>query len=372
MNRYEQPQTNSTTQGKISLTWNKIPGLIGFSFIYFLLRILTLNIYYFWGKTETRRKLWNAVHLQGQPFQYTGTGMELFLGALMVILVILLPVLLVMGAIGNIFGRSLYVEIPLITIFYLGFFYLIGVAVYRARNYQLTRTTWRGIRGSMGGSSWTFGWTYLWTTLASIITLGWLMPWQSNKLQKILTDDTRFGDMPLSYEGSSKPLYGPFAFAWFSIVVLIVITSTLFNPVIQGVLRSGALDSIRSPEMLVLVLQLLYFIGLAILFLVMTVLSSWYVAKTMNHFAACTGFDNARFKMNAQTMSLIWLTISNVLLVFLTLGLATPIAQARTLKYRITRMTIIGTIDFNKVAQSQARLGTTGEGLAEAFDLGAF
>ena len=71
-----------------SLEWRDIPGLILLSLKIFFLRIITLGIYYFWGKTEVRRKLWAAVHLEGQPLEYTGKGKELFFGFLIVLFLV--------------------------------------------------------------------------------------------------------------------------------------------------------------------------------------------------------------------------------------------------------------------------------------------
>ena len=75
----------------VELTWHNIPGLIPLSLKIFVLRILTLGIYYFWGKTEVRRRIWSATHLQHQPLEYTGTGKELFLGFLLVLLLFFIP-----------------------------------------------------------------------------------------------------------------------------------------------------------------------------------------------------------------------------------------------------------------------------------------
>jgi len=50
-----------------------------------LLTILTLGIYRFWGKVHIRRFFWHNIRLLGDPLEYTGTPMELFLGFLIVI-----------------------------------------------------------------------------------------------------------------------------------------------------------------------------------------------------------------------------------------------------------------------------------------------
>ncbi len=45
-----------------------------------LLTILTLGIYHFWAKTNIRKYLWDKTRFDGEPFEYTGTGGELFMG----------------------------------------------------------------------------------------------------------------------------------------------------------------------------------------------------------------------------------------------------------------------------------------------------
>jgi uncharacterized membrane protein YjgN (DUF898 family) len=55
-----------------------------------LLTLITVGFYRFWGKTRLRRYLWSHVSFLGDRLEYSGRGLELFLGFL-VILVILAP-----------------------------------------------------------------------------------------------------------------------------------------------------------------------------------------------------------------------------------------------------------------------------------------
>src|SRR5882672_2338743 len=85
------------------ISWVPPPGgFAGLSFLNGLLRILTLGVYHFWGKTEVRQRIWSAVRIDGEPLEYRGTGAELFRGFLIVFFLILLP----MGLAS--FGSSLF------------------------------------------------------------------------------------------------------------------------------------------------------------------------------------------------------------------------------------------------------------------------
>ena len=57
-----------------------------------LLTLVTLGVYQFWAKTRLRRFVWGAIAIDGEPFEYTGTGRELFIGFLKA-MAILFPIL---------------------------------------------------------------------------------------------------------------------------------------------------------------------------------------------------------------------------------------------------------------------------------------
>ena len=88
----------------LDISWaGKGSDYIGLGFKVFFLKIITLGIYHFWGKTEVRKRLWNHVRVNSEPLEYTGTGMELFLGFLIVMLVVFLPLFLGITALQLLF-----------------------------------------------------------------------------------------------------------------------------------------------------------------------------------------------------------------------------------------------------------------------------
>ncbi len=387
---------HSQSPEHIKLDWLPIKGLWGLSLKIFILRLLTLNIYSFWGKTEVRRKVWSAVHLQGQPLEYTGRGLELFLGFLIVFFAVLLPLIAYSFAIQFYIGpdpkNAPYVLLASLPLYILGI-YLFGVAQYRARRYRLSRTNWRGIRGTMSGSAWRYGWTSFWTALLIPLTLGWILPWRSTKLQRIMTKETVFGNIPLNFDGTSGPLYGPFAVLWigswtvapilgiiigillaavFALIVFVIFL--LIGLPIPDFTQLPALMETRQnlPWNYALMIFPSYFAFIIGIVLGFVIFSMYYTSRSYNHFTNSTTFDSSRFQLKTTTWSLMWLTISNYLILLFTIGIAFPIVLSRFSSYFINRTSIVGDIDFNRVAQSQADRERTGEGLAEAFDIDGF
>ena len=361
-------------------TW----GLAGLGFINLLLTLITLGIYHFWAKTEVRRRVAASIRINDEPLEYTGTGMELFLGFLIVLFVILLPFLLiVVGAqiwFGPAGGAVVLLVQPL-------FWYLYNVAIYRARRYRRSRLRWRGVRGSLIGSSWAYGWHSLWTSVVNAFTSGWMTPWRDNFLHRTVTRETRFGDRPFNYTGRAGPLYPSYSIAWVgTILLLAVIGAAAFGimwPMSQPLREAfeaaqveGSKPDWQSPELKAQLGLLFGLIGLGYGFLVLygicaSVLWSLFYAREYRYFASETTLDGLRFKLDVKGWSMFWLFLSNTLMSFLTLTILSPVAEARVARYFVRRMSSTGTIDFAAIQQSQSKLSKTGEGLAEAFDVEA-
>ncbi len=338
------------------LVWVAPAGLWGLSLFIFLLRFLTLGIYHFWGKTEVRRRIWSAVRLNGQPLEYTGTGWELFLGFVIVFPFIVVP-LLVLSALPAYGGGA-----------FLAIFYLMGVGQYRARNYRLSRTNWRGIRGAMAGSSWRYGLTYLWTGMLVPLTLGWITPWRNTRLNAILTNETRFGDRPLHFAAAVGPLYKYYALLWGGQAILFFTATSALVVLFGQDLADMQTRGTAPAPVTVWGLVILLFAVLVAWSLIGVV----YKAAELRYFARHTRFEALRFELDATAPSLARLVVGNWLRAVLTLGIAMPVVQARTAGYVLGRLRLSGRLDEAAIAQSQRARARAGEGLAEAFDVDIF
>lgn len=356
----------------IDISWaGKASNYIGLGFKIFLLKIITLGIYHFWGKTETRRRLWNHTRINSEPLEYTGTGMELFLGFLIVMAVLFVPIPLAILGIVTVFGQQSVVFIAFVAALYILFLYLIGVAIYSAQRYRLSRTQWRGIRGALKGSAWAYGWTTFWTMIVAVLSLGLAVPWQSVKLNRIITNNTYFGETPMSFTGKARTLFKYFIIPWLVIVGGLVAVGFLVEPYftqLQSLQEAGGIiDPVRL--MTIQFTLLAYYLG----FLVFASLAyAWYQSKYYNYIAEHTHFSNGSFALSTTPGGLIWLTLSNFLIIILSLTILTPVAVARLFGYIVDNLSFNGTVDIAGIQQSQQALSKTGEGLAEGFDISSF
>jgi uncharacterized membrane protein YjgN (DUF898 family) len=361
------------------------PGLLKIMFINLFLSIITLTIYRFWAKTNIRRHIWSCVHINGEPLEYTGTGGELFRGALMVFGLFILPYILISQGLSFYYGPKNPLVIALQGLFFLFIYVMIGFALYKARKFQLSRTNWRGIRGTLVGSAMTYSLTYFGAMLAKSFSFGWATPVMNTVLQEQIIGDMRFGDAAFKFKGRAGPLYPTYALCWL-LSIAIVIAGLIFFGYEFGHLfsteLSAAFERVFNPTKDTKpsssdLFDVWTIIGLLIaafiaFMLVIPMLWAIYTAKEMRTFANYTRFDGAQFKMNASAGGIIWLTFINLLLIIFTLGFAFPFIVQRSIRYLIDHLTLEGAIDIDRIAQSQAALPKRGEGLADAFDLGAW
>lgn len=283
-----------------------------------LLTLLSFGVYAAWATTARRKYVWQNLEFHGQRLVYHGTGRELFGGYLKVLagyaLFLGVPALLrrFSPTLGNIVQLA----------FAVGVLSLIPFAMYWSRAYLLSRTSWRGVRFSMEPGAGPFARTFIGGYLLTIVTAGLYGPVWLNRLRKISTDRSRFGNQAFHYDG-------PDLEAW--------------KISIKGMLLS------------LLTLGLYYF---------------WYAAELARFEIEHTHFQGARARLDVTGWEMCKLTLVYLLGTTFTLGLAFPWLATHVLRFFVERLTFEGTIDFASVIQGSAQGDAAGDGLADALDVG--
>lgn len=211
-----------------------------------LLRVATLGVYHFWGKTEVRQRIWSAVRVDGEPLEYRGTGGELFRGFLIVFALILLPLGLAGFVVPLLFSGNAALEGSYHTLTWGILLALSGIGMHRARRYRLSRTYYRGIRGGLSGRSNAFAWTYFWTILLVPVTFGWIYPYRALVLYRALTQQTRFGNAALEFTGKSGALYRRFWVVWLGGLVLLVFMMGAIGAVVGPTGAAGPVKAVTA------------------------------------------------------------------------------------------------------------------------------
>ena len=190
------------------------------------LELVTVGFYRFWLATDMRRHLWSHTSVEGDAPEYIGTARELLIGFLFA-LAILVPLYLVYFLIGVEAERlKAFASVPVGLFYYL----FLQFAIYRARRYRLTRTVWRGVRFSMGGSGLNYAWRVgLWTLLV-VISLGLALPWRQAALERFKMRHTAYGSLRGSFVGTGG---GLFRRGWWLWLLVLISAALLVVPVLN-------------------------------------------------------------------------------------------------------------------------------------------
>ena len=322
-----------------------------------LLNMVTFGIYSFWAKTATRRRIWEKVSLNGEAFSYTGKGLELFLGFLLGMACLLVPyvAVVVLTVVNKYFMLLL---LPL----YVALIVALGAAVFMAFRYVAGRTRWRGTRFQLIGSPAKFGWSYLGYFLLFCVTLGWFSPAMTMRLSGKLWGNLAFGDKKLGWRRSAKEgLYAPFTLAW---LVGIGGYAGLFAMMIP----SMAAQAGGAPDFALIGRLYAYIL---VYILVVTLASAAYYAAVMRAIIGAIRVDEVRFSIKVKAVDLIVLSLTNALILIFSLGFLLPVAEARSARFVLTRLSSTGTVDLSNVRQAPRGSGSD-EGLADAFGISTF
>jgi uncharacterized membrane protein YjgN (DUF898 family) len=349
------------------------------------LSLITLSIYRFWGKTNVRRYAWSHTSLQGQRFEYTGRGGELFVGFLIVVAfyavvaVLFNIAVLSVGEVAQVIGR--FAALVLIV-------YFIFVAQYAAQNYRLTRTLWSGIRGGMTGSAWRYGVKAFLFMLLNLATLNLAAPWTTLRLAEDRFNHSYLGNAKASLQASAGPLYLSFILGFlFTLVGLAalaflvggvgygIIVGADLMPVLEELIRaseSGLEPQVSEEQVqqlfgVIMLCAIVIYLGVA---LVALVAFAPYTAALFRQIATNLQLAELRFSSEVTAWNYISLWLGNILIVVLTLGIGFPVAVHRSIRFFADRVTIHGEVDVDRLQQSSLQRPKFGEGLLEAFDPG--
>lgn len=361
----------------------RLGELYGIFIVNLLLSLVTLGFYRFWAKTRMRRYIWSHLSLHGDAFEYTGTGVELFIGFLIVVAMFFVATVL-----KTVIDLASPPDSPLPALtgllFALGILYLVFVARYAAQRYRLTRTLWRGIRGGMTGSAWAWGLKAMLLGVLSAITLGFAGPWVQMRLLDDRVNNSYFGDAKASMHSSSVPLYIAFliglAITWggmFAIMLALVgiaAGSGLGADLIaagqntdneEAGRRMG--EVFKAHMGLVITLGVFFYLSLIVLSLL--AFARYYVAMA-REIAAKLTLAELRFGTTITNWRFISIMLSNALIFLFTLGLGLPIVVHRFMRFLTGNIQVYGEIEGSQITHADLPRPRYGEGLLEAFDPG--
>jgi uncharacterized membrane protein YjgN (DUF898 family) len=306
-------QTNHAAQarsGRINFS-GRGSEFFGIWIVNVLLSILTLGIYSAWAKVRTLQYFYGHTQIDGHAFRYLATPMQILKGRLMAV-----GLFLVISLLTNLF--------PLVAIIAaIAFLFIMPWLLIMSVRFNLRMTSYRNVRFGFQGGYGDAMINFMLLPFLSIFTLYLALPWVLKRLDQYVFGNITYGGKTFVVNTSTSSYYRAALMALLVCVGLVGLAI-----VIAVALQFNAQDSdLKAAPWLFAPLMLAY---LALL----TLTGAVYQAIIRNHlFNATTLPELASFKSDVPVLKLFQVSLTNLLLIAVSLGLAYPFA-----KIRITRL----------------------------------
>lgn len=329
-----------------------------------LLTILTLGVYYFWGRNRTRTYVVGQCAFEGDRFAWHGSGRELFIGALKLLLFVVPIVALAVAA--QLYWKNELAESVVGLVFYVASFLLVPAAVVGSRRYRMSRLSWRGIRFSFRGRIRDCFKLFLRGSFLMGLTFGLHYPFFQTNIRRFVTGHSYFGNTRFGYDGRGGDIFGRF-------LVVIAVSGAAFGSaaflLFRAFMRRPSVFFLQPEVTDVIPVLLQGMVPLLVAAAVVMVVWFWFAAYRHRYNWAHTSFGTARFRSTMTTGRLIAQTLTNLLLLVVTLGLAWSWVTVRNLNFHLANIILDGPLNLAGIVQEAQAAGATGESLADVLDI---
>lgn len=309
-----------------------------------LLSIVTVGIYSAWAKVRTQRWFYGHTVLDGQPFTYLATPMQLLKGRLIALAVI------AAYALSSHFMPALAVVIMLALLIATPWLVVAGL------RFNARMSAYRGIRFDFTGGVKEAAILYVLLPLLLPFTLGLILPYMTYRQVRFVIAHTRFGDTAALYQGQIKSFWRIYMIALGMMLVPVALVGVGAMIVASNRLLGTSLMGV----------------SVVLLYAAMLMIFGYVNARVGNLYFNPSSLGAVGFESCLRARSMIWIFVSNVFLMVITLGLFYPWARVRLARYRAAQLTVLSTqaLDIFTGSRVQA-LGATGSEMADALDVGA-
>lgn len=334
------------------------------AFTNLLLCIVTLGIYSFWARTRERQYLWSRTRFIDDRLEWMGTGKELFLGYLIAIIVFGVPL-----AVLNFMVQAMAMQrhdgsaALLMLLIYLSVFYLVGVAVFRALRYRLSRTYWHGIRGGSERQGFGYGLSHLWRSMVGAMVFGLMVPWAMTRLWNERWSAMSFGPHRFAAHAEWNSLMPRYLLYYLAPIAMFVL--------VAAILYMGGADENTTRDEFIRSMMLAAIIGYVVFFVLLGLIAILFYAAYFREVVGKLSLGDLDFSFDARTIDWLKLVLGNFLLVVCTFGIGLIFVGYRNWSFLVRHLNGYGTIDLESFTQSTTRAPGQGEGLLDAFDVGA-
>ncbi|MGB0958751.1 MAG: YjgN family protein [Halocynthiibacter sp.] len=292
-----------------------------------LLSIVTLGIYSAWAKVRTNKYLYGNTSVAGRSFDYHATGKQIFIGRVIVVI--------------GIIAFQILMVLPIVNILALiGLVALIPELIIRSTRFNARMTSWSNVRFGFDGKYGEAFMAYILKPIGAALTLYIAMPFASRAIHRFASNNHRLGQAKFSYDNKIGGYYKAFAIG---LGLFLLIGGVIWIAIIQPAIPMMQYVSPESPEFIgmIAMFYLLMFVAILPAMIIYQVIIRNY------YFAGLELDGQHQFASTLSSAKFIWIVISNLVMVICSLGLLTPFARIRLIRYMAdnTHLITAGSLD---------------------------
>jgi len=341
-------------------------------FVNVMLSILSLGIYSAWAKVRNKRYFYGHTVVAGNSFEYHANPIQILKGRVLVVTVLILYQVVV--------GFT-----PLIApMFSLLLLFLIPYFILRAIKFNMQYSSHRHIRFNFIAEYPYIFFFYIILPLSSIFTLGLSYPYAIYKQKQYLSNMSKYGDSNFRFKGTSGEFFLTYFLATGLLIGLYALIFSSFNLVDAQSLKDfseafekGIKDSLENNtsqlyaddtnagSQFIMILAGIYafFIFNILLF------TAFVNTRLTNYLFNNLELEDVHFSSHISFFYLLWIYLSNLLLIILTMGLFIPWAKLRTISYKLSCMSIFSNELDSFISETSLKTGVLGEEFSDFLDI---
>lgn len=326
------------------------------------LTLLTFGVFSAWAKVRKQRYFYSCTVLDGTPFQYLGQPIPIFKGRV------------IAACLFVVYYATQYVALTVLPYVIAGAVVLGPWVISRSAAFKSRYTAYRNMtftfHGGYEGAVRTIYWLGVipmlaigsvfewWGNLAimgvAFGLAGLLFPWWLCRLRSFVVTNTSFGGQRATFSATGRQFFKIYFLSGWIVVAGGVVTGLVFSQLSTGGPPSQAM---------VLLATVPVYFGYALAF-------AYVQANTGNLVWNSIQLDSMRFRSTLRAGGLFRLYLTNAFGIIVSIGLLTPWAVVRTMKYRADHLNVSLQGNLEKFRGTQSTtVAAAGAEVGDLFDL---
>jgi uncharacterized membrane protein YjgN (DUF898 family) len=319
-----------------------------------LLTIVTLGVYSAWAKVRRLQYFYRHTEVAGSSFDFHGSAVKILIGRVVALVML----------IGYDYAAKIHSPWTLAVV--AGIALVMPWLLRNSFRFRLYNTSWRGVRFHFRGTVGRAYGVFLGFGLLSLVSLYTMAPFMHQRVKAYQHDNTWFGRTRCSFHAGAGQFYKIYLLLLAVIVAFAVVMGLcgiggVFASIAQAQKHGGHADPVAFLKLLAILYGTLILLAVSV--------GPVFHALITNLIWNNTRVGEHRIECRMSALGLAWISLSNLLLVVLTLGLFIPWAMVRMTRFQLEAVKLVPNGSLQEFVDVEPdKIGAIGEETASAFD----